>query len=110
MQLDFKNDKLKILANSQKKLTVQFGKRIAEKVMMRLAFLSAAPTLADVPTTPPYSRHKLLGDRKEQFAVEIIGRKHPDRIAFEPIGVTKDELADLRNVKAIKIMEIGDYH
>lgn len=79
--------------------------------MIRMAVLRAAPSLAVVPATPPDRRHQLREDRKEQFAVDLV---HPYRLLFKPhhasIPRKDDGGIDLKQVTAIMILEVIDYH
>ena len=79
--------------------------------MIRLAVLRNSPTLADVPVSRPERRHLLKGQRKGQFAVDLV---HPFRIVFEPnhdpVPQSEDGGIDLDRVTAIMIVEVTDYH
>ena len=79
--------------------------------MIRLTALKAAETLEQVPTTPPDRRHQLRGDRDEQYAVDLV---HPYRLIFEPnhdpMPRKEDGGIDLKQVNAITIIEVIDYH
>ena len=84
---------------------------MALTIMARIGVLRNASTLSKVPTTRPERRHQLKGDRKEQFAVDLV---HPFRLVFEPNHVPlprkQDGGIDLEQVTAIKILEVVDYH
>ncbi|MBF0464347.1 MAG: type II toxin-antitoxin system RelE/ParE family toxin [Nitrospirae bacterium] len=95
--------------STEKELNRAFGKN-AKELKRRLAVLSAAPTLEDVPHTPPQRRHELAGDRKYHYAVDL---NHPYRLVFEihnkpPLRV--DGSVDLGKVTAITIIGVEDYH
>ena len=84
---------------------------MAKKIKLRLAVLSNAPTLSEVPTSPPDRRHQLKGDRSGQYAVDLI---HPHRLIFEPnhepLPRRTDGGIDTDQVTAIRIIEVTDYH
>lgn len=84
---------------------------MSKKIENRLAVLKAAPTLEAVPTTPPDRCHQLSGDRKGQFAVDLV---QPFRIIFEPnVTVRVSEIdggIDKQQVTAITIVDVADYH
>lgn len=111
MDIDFKNTKLAKLMNSETALKREFGDRMARTIQMRLQLLRHAPSLADVPTTPPPRRHQLSQDRDEQFAVDLV---HPYRLIFEvnqdPIPRKEDNGVDVTKVTAVKVLEVADYH
>lgn len=111
MKLAYKNKKLEKLATSAKELTREFGPVVGKAAMIRMAMLVAAPNLEAVPTTPPASRHKLIGDRKGEWSVTI---KDGDRICVvpdhNPLPLKPDGDVDLKLVTAVTIVFIGDYH
>ena len=84
---------------------------MAGTIMRRLAILKAASSLVLVPTTPPERRHQLGGERKGQYAVDLV---HPYRLIFEPnlepFPRKQDDGIDTEQVTAITIIEIVDYH
>jgi proteic killer suppression protein len=88
-----------------------YGSKMAKIIKRRMDDLKAAEKLEDIPVHPPHRRHQLLGNRDEQFAVDLI---HPYRLIFEvnndPIPRKEDHGIDLNKVTAIKILEVEDYH
>ena len=76
-----------------------------------MTVLSQAPNLAAVPTDRPDRCHALKGDRKGQFAVDIV---NPHRLVFRPISSKEkqgpNESIDLNLVTAIEILGVEDYH
>ena len=78
---------------------------------MRLAVLKNSRSLSQVPTTPPDRRHMLTGDRREQYAVDLV---HPHRLVFvpdhDPVPRREDGGIDLDEVRAVTIIEVVDYH
>ena len=89
----------------------EFGVENAKKIKNRMAVLDVANCLADVPIKPPMRRHELVGNRAEQFAVDLI---HPMRLIFEPnnnpLPRKPDKGLDLDKITAITILEVEDYH
>lgn len=79
--------------------------------MTRLLVLSEARALAKVPRMPPDRLHLLRGNRKGQYAVDLV---HPHRLVFKPnhteIPRRADGGIDESMVTAIIIVEIVDYH
>lgn len=110
LDLYFSSRKLEKTLSDQRETDRQFG-QLGSVLRRRLAVLIAADSLADVPTVPPERRHQLANDRDEQFAIDL---KHPHRLIFEvandPIPRNDDEGIDLKNVTAITVVEIVDYH
>lgn len=73
--------------------------------------LQAAPTLNDMSLLPPERRHELKGKRIGTFAVDL---EHPYRLIFKPahnpVPRKHDGGIDLKEVTAITIMGVEDYH
>jgi proteic killer suppression protein len=113
MDINFHTGSLEKLVNSQKKLTREFGSKVARAIMMRMATLKAAPCLEQVPHTPPERRHQLTGNRKGQFAVDA-NKASGVRVVFKPnhnpLPTMDDGGIDLSQVTKIVILEVDDYH
>jgi len=77
----------------------------AKKLTQRLGQLYAAQDLTDIQKIGSARLHQLEGDLEGCFAVDI---NHPFRIVFEPVG--DFDIPDYSTIKAIKILEIVDYH
>lgn len=111
MDITFKTKKLQKTFNSEKELKRAYGNETAKKIKLRMAVLSAAPTLAQVPTTKPDRCHALQGKRKGQYAVDL---KHPHRLVFcpdhNPLPKTEEGHLDLTQVTCITILSVEDYH
>jgi toxin HigB-1 len=111
MDIAFANKKLLKIFNMEKELIREYGPEIARTIMRRMSILRAASNLSEVSHLPPPRRHELSGDRKGQFAVDL---KHPYRLLFsinhDPLPRTDDGGIDLKQVIAIIILEIKDYH
>lgn len=111
MDILFRSRKLERAFNSCRELTKAYGRRLARAIMVRLAVLRSAPSLAEVPTFPPERRHELSGNRKGEFAVDLV---HPHRLVFvpanDPVPFRRDGGIDTSRVTAITIIEVVDYH
>ena len=106
MDVFFRSRRLAKVFNSQRELQKGYGDRMAQTIMRRLAILKNARTLATVPATPPERRHRLAGQRRDQYAVDLV---HPYRLVFEPTRGTAGS-DDAGGVTAITIIEVIDYH
>lgn len=82
MDITFKNEKFAKTFNSEKDLVREYGPENAKRIKLRMAILTAATCLEEVPPRPPERRHELRGNRKGQFAVDI---KHPKRLILNRI-------------------------
>ena len=111
MEISFRTRRLMRTFNSEKALNRKYGPRMARTIMMRLAVLKNARTLALVPRTPPDRCHLLGEDRRGQYAVDLV---HPYRLVFlpnhNPAPLKEDGGIDLCRVTAIMIIEVEDYH
>ena len=111
MDVAFRTRKLEKAFNAADALQKTYGARMARAIMMRMAVLRAARSLELVPTTPPERRHQLVGDRDEQFAVDLVQRY---RLVFEanhePVPRKDDGGIDTEQVTAIRILDVVDYH
>jgi toxin HigB-1 len=110
MEIGFSSTKMEKIFNSEKLLHKEYG-QLAPVIMIRMAVLRAAISLSMVPVLKPERRHALSGDRAGSFAVDL---KHPFRLVFEPtlrpVPLKEDGGADLEAIKAIRILEVVDYH
>jgi proteic killer suppression protein len=111
MRISFSSRKLQKRFESEKDLVREYGSLLAKKIIMRMAVLRNAPSLVDVPHTPPDRRHQLSGKRDGEFAVDLV---HPHRLVFtadyDETPRMADGGVDLEEVKAITIIEVIDYH
>lgn len=109
MKLTYKTDKLQKLcedANYNKELVKKYGVDVAKKLPKRIKELKAFNSLNDVPTFLPYRRHKLSGDLKEYFAVNITGQY---RLIFRQ-KENNIIIEDLKKIREIEIMEVSKHY
>ena len=111
MDISFGTRRLQKIFTKPGGLRRAYGTRNERAIKARLIVLDKAPNLSRVPTIPPERRHQLKGDRKEQFAVDLV---HPYRLIFEadhePVPRKDDGGIDVEQVTAITILEVSDYH
>ena len=111
MDIAFRTRRLERTFNSERELNRMYDRRMARTIMMRLAVLKNAHVLSLVPTSRPDRLHQLIGNRKRQFAVDLV---HPYRLVFvpnhDPIPIKEDGGIDRDRVTAITIIEVVDYH
>lgn len=70
----------------------------------RILELEAFDNLNDVPITKPYRRHKLEGNMKDKFAIDITNQY---RLIFRP---ENNKEINLKNIKKIEIMEVSKHY
>lgn len=113
MQVVIKDKKLKTSLEDRAMCQKQYGKEMAKKIMLRMAALSAAESLADFwpPMSGPERCHVLMGDLEGLFSVDV---KHPYRLLFRPTDAPADAQADEKerwqSIKSIEILGIKDTH
>ena len=111
MHITFSTHKLEKIFNTEKALTRNFGDRMKDVILNRMAVLQVASNLALVPTTRPERMHQLTENLKDQFAVDLV---HPYRLIFkpnhDPLPRKDDGGIDRQRVEAITILDVIDYH
>lgn len=92
----------------------RYGAEMTKKLMLRLAALRAAESLADFwpPKSGPERCHELIGDRAGTFSVDL---KQPYRLLFKPREETSPvdrsgEQERWRSITQIHILAIEDTH
>lgn len=107
----FKTKKLHNICSNQKEMIKKYGLRMAVKLQQRLMELQAAGNLSEISKVPPPRCHELIGDRSNQFSVDL---KHPYRLIFISANDPVPELAvgglDWKKVTEVEILEIADTH
>ena len=104
----FSKDEWKELCENERIGTRKLGAQGAKKLRRRLADMRAAQTVTDLIAGRP---HPLKGDRARQFAVDLDGaRRLVFTAANDPPPTQDDGSVDWRQVTAVTIVFIGDYH
>jgi proteic killer suppression protein len=108
MDVVFKSEELQRLCSEEKRGVKRLGDSCARRLRSRLADLRAARRLGDVVAGRP---HPLTGDRAGQFAVALSDGR---RLVLEPAGPvipkTPEGAIDWRNVEAVCVAYVGNYH
>ena len=110
VRVGFASRKLQNIFNSGKELVRTYGSAQAGKIRLRMKVLESAINLAEVPSQKPDRRHQLKGNRKEQFAVDLV---HPFRLVFRPDGqpgLLPGGGLDLTSITGVIILGVEDYH
>jgi proteic killer suppression protein len=109
MQISFTKRKLSDLCNSRAKATNEYGKRQAEKIMLRIAQLDAASDMSEIPEAARC--HPLHGKKEGSYAVDLV---HPYRLVFkpdhDPLPESPGGGLDIKRVTEVIVCEIIDYH
>jgi len=104
MEISFSSSKFQKLCEDHGKLKSKYGDIQARRIIRRISELTAAANLYDISQLPQTRLHPLTGDRKGQFAVDIL---HPYRIILTP---SDGDIGDLRTITIVHIVSIIDYH
>ncbi len=108
MDILFNDKRLESLCLSQRQMTKKLGGKGARKLRARLADLQAAADVSQLHAGRP---HALKRDRAGQFSVDLDGGR---RLVFEPAHHPPpqhpDGSIDWRQVRAVRVVFIGDYH
>lgn len=108
MEVTFANSDLQTICEDPRQAKRELGPASAKKLQARLADLVAASRLGDVPAGQP---HPLKGSREGQFSIRLSGgQRLVSEAADEPVPTASDGAIDWKNVSAIRIVFIGDYH
>ena len=111
MKIEYKNERLKTLLQSEKQIVRKYGTQIAESITLRLRGLSECDSLADVPVGKPERCHELQGKWKRHFAVNLAkGRRLIFKVGQEPIPIKEDGGINKSEVFEIQIMEVSDHY
>jgi proteic killer suppression protein len=110
VDIQFRTSKLQKSCTDSKVMMKVHGPEQTRILRRRLDQLRAAPTLAAMRGLPGRC-HELSGDRKGELAVDLDG---PYRLIFEPVDNPPPQLSegglDWDAVKAIRVLEVRDYH
>lgn len=104
MQIEYRNPKVEKLCKNKSKATKEFGKKVGDKLHLRLTQLEAFNNLGDVPNTPPFRRHRLGNNREGQFAINLTERY---RLIIEPLN---GDIEDLSSITIIEIEEVSNHY
>ena len=114
MEIHSRDKNLKEALEDKAAAKRRFGTTMAEKLMLRLAALGAAESLADFwpPNSGPERCHELRGGLKGTFSVDV---KQPYRLLFRPLDEEpaldrSDERGRWKAITAIELLDIEDTH
>ena len=107
MKISYENNNLKKLLSSENNLIRKYNKEVSDKVYQRLAYLRNVPNLEKVSPQAPYRRHKLKGNYKNYYAIDITKTL---RLVFAPPIECRDSEYNLKDIQEISIIKIEDYH
>ncbi len=98
IELKYRDKKLQQQCENYGKAKKELGKLRAEKLHQRINEMESIPNINIMISTRLGRCHRLSGDRKDQYAVDL---DHPFRLIFE--------LFDDK-IEIVELLEIVDYH
>ena len=108
MEITYANRELEKLCNRTNHAIRKLGDKGAKKLQSRLADIEAAQNVTELIAGSP---HPLKGGREGDFSLRLQGAQ---RLVFRPehspFPRLEDRGIDWKNVTAVQIVEIGDYH
>jgi proteic killer suppression protein len=107
MVVEYRTKKLKKQCENPDIAQKDLGTGIGRRLTQRVSEFLAASTLADIKDIPAARLYKLEGDRKNQYAVDLV---HPHRLLFRPVMDDENTIKKLELITVIQIEEVIDYH
>lgn len=101
MEISFRDAQLCRTFNTYVLLERQFGVELAQCISVRMAALSAAPSLANIPSRPPLNLKRSSGS----YTVGLVGTRY---LRFRPDGKKGGQLAPDKPhlIKSIEIIGV----
>lgn len=98
MKIIYKNNKIKKICENDYFAIKTYGLEMTKKIKLRIKLLTYYSNI-DLLIYDGFGRcHKLYGDRRNQYAIDLI---HPFRLIFQIIE---------EEIQIVEILEIADYH
>ena len=101
MDIKYKTDKVKRLCKELAYAKKQLPTEVAEKLMAHINYIEQATCFSDIMTYPPFKFHKLQGDRKDEYVLDV-GRKLGYRIIIDPLDENSNSLKKEKDINVIK--------
>ncbi len=105
MYIGFINKKVRKVCETHTVAVKKFGIRNADLLVQRLMEMKSADNLQVLRSIPALKCHPLIGDRKGQYAVDMV---QPKRLIFLPTTEEGKIVESL--VTEVTVIEIVDYH
>ena len=101
MEVRYKTKKIEKLCTKLTYAKKELPKEVAEKLMSHMNFIEQATCFSDIIAYPPFKFHKLHGDRKDEYALDI-GRQLGYRIIIEPLDENNKSLKNEKDINILK--------
>ena len=101
MDVEYKTEKTKKLCKELAYAKKQLPTEVAEKLLSHINYIEQVSCFADIMNYPLFKFHKLYGDRKDDYALDV-GRKLGYRIIIEPFDENNKSLKKEKDINVIK--------
>ena len=101
MEVEYKTKKIEKLCKELACAKRVLPTEVAEKLLSHINYIEQATCFADIMNYPPFKFHKLQGDRRDDYALDI-GRKLGYRIIIEPLDENNKSLKKEKDINVIK--------
>jgi len=118
VKINYANEKVARQCSSLKAATKLFGgdKKMAASLLARINAIEQAVVIKDIILMPTFHFHKLQGNLKKYFAIDVKTRRDKWRIIMQPLDDTEnpfdplniDEIAS--SVKIVEIREVSAHY
>ena len=118
MKIKYANTKTEKQCNSLKEATKLFGgdKKMAMSLMARINAIEKADVIKDIIVMPTFRFHKLQGNLKKYYAIDVKTKRDKWRIILQPLDEDEkeydplniDEIAGI--VKIVEIREVSAHY
>jgi len=98
LQIKYKNKKMEAICTDASEAQKKYGEQMAEVIHLRIDQISAVDSVECLLQYRIGRCHLLTGDRRNQYAVDLI---HPYRLIFKKVEIEN---------QCVCILEIVDYH
>lgn len=98
MEIEYKSRSVEKMCTDASYAERKYGMEMASKIQQRIREIKASDSVEFMIRNNIGRCHPLKGDRKNQFAVDLI---HPRRLVFEKKG---------SEIQVANIIEVVDYH
>ncbi|MBR4760716.1 MAG: type II toxin-antitoxin system RelE/ParE family toxin [Lachnospiraceae bacterium] len=118
MKIKYANGKVERYCTSIKAATKLFGgdKRLAKSLLARINAIEQAGVIKDIIVMPTFRFHKLQGDLKEYFAIDVKTSRDKWRIILQPLDENEEPFNPLKideiamTVKIVEIREVSAHY
>lgn len=109
VDIQFRTSRLKKDCEDLGLAQARWGPDLARVIMRRLTNIQAAKFLDDLSPMPPIRRHKLTGNRKGQYALDLTNGR---RLILQPIlpNGELDLTSEPSSITRVRIVEVIEYH